>query len=99
MTFAVFCVRINVFVIYFLYVCVTSHQLVVKVVLIELCVSLIGLIDRAQLTVCLRAIIKHDFPGRWTAIVDKIGMYLQSQNSGSWYGSLLALYQLVKTYE
>uniref|UniRef100_A0AAQ5Y626 Importin N-terminal domain-containing protein n=1 Tax=Amphiprion ocellaris TaxID=80972 RepID=A0AAQ5Y626_AMPOC len=54
---------------------------------------------RAQLTMCLRAIIKHDFPGRWTAIVDKIGMYLQSQNSGSWYGSLLALYQLVKTYE
>ncbi|MBN3321976.1 IPO8 protein, partial [Atractosteus spatula] len=53
----------------------------------------------AQLTVCLRAIIKHDFPGRWTAIVDKIGMYLQSQNSASWYGSLLALYQLVKTYE
>ncbi|KAL0962617.1 hypothetical protein UPYG_G00342810 [Umbra pygmaea] len=54
---------------------------------------------RAQLTVCLRAIIKHDFPGRWTAIVDKIGMYLQSQISSSWYGSLLALYQLVKTYE
>eukprot|EP00063_Salmo_salar_P088627 XP_014063462.1 PREDICTED: importin-8-like isoform X8 [Salmo salar] len=54
---------------------------------------------RAQLTVCLRAIIKHDFPGRWTAIVDKIGLYLQSQNSSSWYGSLLALYQLVKTYE
>uniref|UniRef100_A0A4W4ECB7 Importin N-terminal domain-containing protein n=1 Tax=Electrophorus electricus TaxID=8005 RepID=A0A4W4ECB7_ELEEL len=54
---------------------------------------------RAQLTVCLRAIIKHDFPGRWTGIVDKISVYLQSQNSGSWYGSLLALYQLVKTYE
>ncbi|XP_047192433.1 importin-8 isoform X1 [Scophthalmus maximus] len=54
---------------------------------------------RAQLTMCLRAIIKHDFPGRWTAIVDKMGMYLQSQSSGSWYGSLLALYQLVKTYE
>uniref|UniRef100_A0A665X634 Importin N-terminal domain-containing protein n=1 Tax=Echeneis naucrates TaxID=173247 RepID=A0A665X634_ECHNA len=54
---------------------------------------------RAQLTMCLRAIIKHDFPGRWTAIVDKVGMYLQSQNSGNWYGSLLALYQLVKTYE
>ncbi|KAM8884354.1 importin-8 isoform 2-T2 [Synchiropus picturatus] len=54
---------------------------------------------RAQLTMCLRAIIKHDFPGRWTAIVDKLSMYLQSQNSGSWYGSLLALYQLVKTYE
>ncbi|XP_011611451.1 importin-8 isoform X1 [Takifugu rubripes] len=54
---------------------------------------------RVQLTMCLRAIIKHDFPGRWTAIVDKIGMYLQSQNSGSWYGTLLVLYQLVKTYE
>ncbi|XP_037316271.2 importin-8 isoform X3 [Pungitius pungitius] len=54
---------------------------------------------RAQLTMCLRAIIKHDFPGRWTAIVDKLSMYLQSQNGGSWYGSLLALYQLVKTYE
>uniref|UniRef100_A0A1A8MG02 Importin 8 n=1 Tax=Nothobranchius pienaari TaxID=704102 RepID=A0A1A8MG02_9TELE len=54
---------------------------------------------RAQLTVCLRAIIKHDFPGRWTAIIDKINMYLQSQSSGSWYGSLLALYQLAKTYE
>uniref|UniRef100_A0A8C2ZX50 Importin 8 n=1 Tax=Cyclopterus lumpus TaxID=8103 RepID=A0A8C2ZX50_CYCLU len=54
---------------------------------------------RAQLTMCLRAIIKHDFPGRWTAIVDKIGIYLQSQNGSSWYGSLLALYQLVKTYE
>ncbi|XP_017554405.1 importin-8 isoform X2 [Pygocentrus nattereri] len=54
---------------------------------------------RAQLTVCLRTIIKHDFPGRWTGIVDKISLYLQSQNSGSWYGSLLALYQLVKTYE
>uniref|UniRef100_A0A8C5HM33 Importin N-terminal domain-containing protein n=1 Tax=Gouania willdenowi TaxID=441366 RepID=A0A8C5HM33_GOUWI len=54
---------------------------------------------RAQLTMCLRAIIKHDFPGRWTAVVDKISMYLQSQNSGGWYGSLLALYQLVKTYE
>ncbi|CAF96737.1 unnamed protein product, partial [Tetraodon nigroviridis] len=54
---------------------------------------------RVQLTMCLRAIIKHDFPGRWTAIVDKIGLYLQSQNSGSWYGTLLVLYQLVKTYE
>ncbi|XP_051911793.1 importin-8 isoform X1 [Hippocampus zosterae] len=54
---------------------------------------------RAQLTMCLRTIIKHDFPGRWTAIVDKLSLYLQSNNSGSWYGSLLALYQLVKTYE
>ncbi|XP_072510513.1 importin-8 isoform X2 [Notamacropus eugenii] len=54
---------------------------------------------RVQLTMCLRAIIKHDFPGHWTAVVDKIGYYLQSQSSGSWLGSLLCLYQLVKTYE
>ncbi|KAG8438463.1 hypothetical protein GDO86_004870 [Hymenochirus boettgeri] len=54
---------------------------------------------RAQLTLCLRVIIKHDFPGRWTGVVDKIGFYLQSQNPGSWLGSLLCLYQLVKTYE
>ena len=55
--------------------------------------------SRAQLTMCLRAIIKHDFPGRWTGVVDKIGAYLRSANSSSWYGSLLCLYQLVKTYE
>ncbi|KAK0148045.1 Importin-8 [Merluccius polli] len=54
---------------------------------------------RAQLTMCLRAIIKHDFPGRWTGVVDKIGAYLRAPNSSAWYGSLLALYQLVKTYE
>eukprot|EP00079_Xenopus_tropicalis_P019568 XP_012809363.1 PREDICTED: importin-8 [Xenopus tropicalis] len=54
---------------------------------------------RAQLTLCLRVIIKHDFPGRWTGVVDKIGFYLQQQNTTSWLGSLLCLYQLVKTYE
>nr|XP_040136771.1 importin-8 [Ictidomys tridecemlineatus] len=54
---------------------------------------------RIQLTMCLRVIIKHDFPGHWPAVVDKINFYLQSQNSGSWLGSLLCLYQLVKTYE
>ncbi|CAL8324132.1 unnamed protein product [Lota lota] len=54
---------------------------------------------RAQLTMCLRAIIKHDFPGRWPGVADKIGAYLRSSHSSSWYGSLLSLYQLVKTYE
>ncbi|XP_019480508.1 PREDICTED: importin-8 [Hipposideros armiger] len=54
---------------------------------------------RVQLTMCLRAIIKYDFPGHWPAVVDKIGYYLQLQSSGSWLGSLLCLYQLVKTYE
>ncbi|XP_016874182.1 importin-8 isoform X3 [Homo sapiens] len=54
---------------------------------------------RVQLTMCLRAIIKHDFPGHWPGVVDKIDYYLQSQSSASWLGSLLCLYQLVKTYE
>ncbi|KAK2488729.1 hypothetical protein MC885_014285 [Smutsia gigantea] len=54
---------------------------------------------RVQLTMCLRAIIKYDFPGHWPVVVDKIDYYLQSQSSGSWLGSLLCLYQLVKTYE
>ncbi|XP_029421502.1 importin-8 isoform X2 [Nannospalax galili] len=54
---------------------------------------------RVQLTMCLRVIIKHDFPGHWPAVVDKIDYYLQLQNTGTWLGSLLCLYQLVKTYE
>lgn len=43
--------------------------------------------------------IKHDYPGKWTAIVDKIGFYLQSNNRAGWLGILLCLYQLVKNYE
>ncbi|KAI2665508.1 Importin-8 [Labeo rohita] len=34
---------------------------------------------RAQLTVCLRAIIKHDFPGRWTGVVDKINLFKKAE--------------------
>ncbi|KAM7292823.1 putative Ran-binding protein [Ixodes scapularis] len=54
---------------------------------------------RVQLAVCLTNILKHDFPGRWTGIVDKVSIYLQSPESAGWMGSLLALYQLVKNYE
>ncbi|XP_045413447.1 importin-7 isoform X3 [Lemur catta] len=54
---------------------------------------------RVQLTTCIHHIIKHDYPSRWTAIVDKIGFYLQSDNSACWLGILLCLYQLVKNYE
>ncbi|KFO18721.1 Importin-7 [Fukomys damarensis] len=54
---------------------------------------------RVQLTTCIHHIIKHDYPTRWTAIVDKIGFYLQSDNSAFWLGILLCLYQLVKNYE
>nr|AAI55061.1 Ipo7 protein [Danio rerio] len=54
---------------------------------------------RVQLTTCIHHMIKHDYSGRWTAIVDKIGLYLQSDNSSYWLGILLCLYQLVKNYE
>uniref|UniRef100_A0A8C9SLW8 Importin 7 n=1 Tax=Scleropages formosus TaxID=113540 RepID=A0A8C9SLW8_SCLFO len=54
---------------------------------------------RVQLTTCIHHMIKHDYPGKWTAIVDKIGFYLHSDDSTGWLGILLCLYQLVKNYE
>lgn len=54
---------------------------------------------RVQLCVCINNIIKHDFPGRWTQVVDKISIYLQNTDPNGWNGALLCLYQLVKNYE
>uniref|UniRef100_A0A8C4PYI6 Importin 7 n=1 Tax=Eptatretus burgeri TaxID=7764 RepID=A0A8C4PYI6_EPTBU len=54
---------------------------------------------RVQLTTCVGRIIKHDYPGRWTAVVDKINYFLQKQSSAYWLGALLCLHQLVKAYE
>ncbi|XP_014206399.1 importin-7 [Copidosoma floridanum] len=54
---------------------------------------------RLQLAVCISNIVKHDFPGRWTQIVDKITIYLQNPDATCWPGALLALYQFVKNYE
>ncbi|KAL4696582.1 hypothetical protein H8959_002280 [Pygathrix nigripes] len=59
----------------------------------------LGLLCGLNLTTCIHHIIKHDYPSRWTAIVDKIGFYLQSDNSACWLGILLCLYQLVKNYD
>ncbi|KAI8431162.1 hypothetical protein MSG28_001206 [Choristoneura fumiferana] len=56
-------------------------------------------IIRIQLCVCLKTIIKHDFPTRWTQIVDKIHIYLQNPEPNHWMGALLCLYQLIKNYE
>lgn len=55
-------------------------------------------ISRLQLVVCVNTIIKHDFPGRWTQIVDKISIYLQNPEGEKIYGALLCLYQLVKNF-
>lgn len=54
---------------------------------------------RVQLCVCINTIIKHDFPNRWTQVVDKISIYLQNNDPNGWMGALLCLYQLVKNYE
>lgn len=54
---------------------------------------------RVQLSVCVSNMVKHDFPGRWTQIVDKISIYLQNPDAGCWPGALLCLYQLVKNFE
>uniref|UniRef100_A0A2K6B9Z3 Importin N-terminal domain-containing protein n=1 Tax=Macaca nemestrina TaxID=9545 RepID=A0A2K6B9Z3_MACNE len=47
---------------------------------------------RVQLTTCIHHIIKHDYSSCWTATVDKIGFYLQYNNSACWLGILLCLY-------
>lgn len=54
---------------------------------------------RAQLATCVLHIVKCDFPGRWTQIVDKISICLQNRDYNGWSGALLCLYQLVKNYE
>ena len=54
---------------------------------------------RIHLAVCVNHMVKHDFPVRWTQIVDKIAVYLQTPDASGWMGALVALYQLVKNYE
>nr|CAI5832904.1 unnamed protein product [Callosobruchus analis] len=54
---------------------------------------------RTQLCTAVNHIVKHDFPGRWTQIVDKISIYLSSPDPDGWHGALLCLYQLVKNFE
>ncbi|KAK9876762.1 hypothetical protein WA026_015003 [Henosepilachna vigintioctopunctata] len=54
---------------------------------------------RTQLCTCVHTMVKHDFPGRWTQIVDKISIYLSNPEPSGWHGSLLCLYQLVKNFE
>jgi len=54
---------------------------------------------RIQLGVCVSQIVKHDFPGRWPQIVEKISIYLQNPEPSGWLGALLCLYQLTKNFE
>lgn len=52
-----------------------------------------------NLAVCIGHIIKHDFPGKWFGLVEKISFFLSQPDNRYWLGALLALYQLVKVFE
>ena len=54
---------------------------------------------RVQLAVCISQMVKHDYPGRWPGIAEKVAMFLQSDQHDTWMGALICLYQLVKNFE
>jgi hypothetical protein len=56
-------------------------------------------IIRSQLCECIAYVCKQDFPSRWTSLVDKIVIYLQSPDAQGWPGALSALRALVKVFE
>lgn len=54
---------------------------------------------RTHLAGCINTMVKHDFPGKWNGLLEKISMYLSNPDPNHWQGALMALYQLVKNYE
>jgi hypothetical protein len=54
---------------------------------------------RVQLAVCISQMVKHDYPGRWPGIAEKVAMFLQSDQHETWMGALICLHQLVKNFE
>lgn len=70
-----------------------------KYICIKIILTYLYCMFRIQLAVCISNIVKYDFPGRWTQIVDKITIYLQNPDASCWPGVLLALHQLVKNFE
>jgi len=56
-------------------------------------------VDRVQLAVCISQLVKHDYPGKWPGIAEKVALYLQSDRVETWMGALVALYHLVKNFE
>lgn len=43
--------------------------------------------------------MKHDYPGRWANVVDKIDLYLKSDNSSYWLAGIVGFSALVKAFE
>lgn len=54
---------------------------------------------RNQLVICVRQIAQADFPDKWTAIIEKVHHFIQTNDMNQWYGSLQAFYQLCKVFE
>ena len=48
---------------------------------------------------CIGKILTYDFPEHWPTAPQSIHNYLASDNQASWFGALIALYQIVKKYE
>ncbi|XP_058126531.1 importin-7 [Anopheles ziemanni] len=76
-----------------------QDRAMVRDTIVEAIVHVPAEVVRAQLCFCLSHIIKSDFPGRWTQVVDKVSLCLQSSDPNAWHGALLCMYQLVKHYE
>lgn len=43
--------------------------------------------------------LKHDFPGRWPNVVDKIDAYLKSDNTSYWMAGIIGFSALIKAFE
>jgi len=54
---------------------------------------------RVQLCVCLNHMIKHDFPGRWPNVAEKMAFYIKADQPTAWMGALVSIYQFVKVFE
>ncbi|KAL5234872.1 hypothetical protein ACI65C_002282 [Semiaphis heraclei] len=54
---------------------------------------------RVQLTLCLVTMLKHDFPGRWPNVIEKIDVYLKSDNSSYWMAGIIGFSAIVKAFE
>merc|ERR1711881_182052 len=80
------------------YVLPADDKAFVRENIVESIISASELI-RVQLTVSIHEILSCDFPENWSDICHKINGYITSDNRGTWLGSLLVLYQIVKKYE
>uniref|UniRef100_A0A182VLJ7 Importin N-terminal domain-containing protein n=1 Tax=Anopheles merus TaxID=30066 RepID=A0A182VLJ7_ANOME len=76
-----------------------QDRAMIRDTIVEAIVHVPAEVIKVQLCFCLSHIIKNDFPGRWTQVVDKVSLCLQNSDPNAWHGALLCMYQLVKHYE